>query len=1731
MTAPHAPARRMAVTLAALLALALALPLAVAAPARAQAPGTGFDIRLEPENPDAVHARGAASTVIASGQVPPGQLQDARIVGLDDRGTRVEQVVSSRDPQNENYVAVQGTELSGRITLNACFGADPNRVCPTPNTGVRSIQLQVTVDGATGSGPAGGLPNDYTRPAILRFDLVATDQIVAVFTEPVRFPPSAVLQIDRAEDWTVGGGAYRVQRVENACAPPGSTGRATNVLCDRRRLFTSTIPEDLEPTVRYVPGGAIGEQPSYIDAAANVIDVTDVDGSTGNGTTAADRVIPARPEVEAVAGRTPSAGRVAWRDRSPVLSLSNLTVGHRLHVVRDGGSSPILGPVDVTATSQDVALPDLGSDRDGIRLAVVAVDPAGNCSQPDGGIAACADTAEGSPPRRDGADNPVLYDLDTQRPRAVAATLVDSRTVDVTFSEPVTPAGSAGTFTAGDARPTAVEGQGATRRLTFGQPVVAAALAWRPEPNGYVDRVQLGLEAFERPITPLPIPPAPVVEVPAARVVTNADAIPVAGRLASTPATPTVVELYEDAQATRRVGQDLPVEGGRWSGELPLPAGDDLVTTFRRYARSRDAQTGVRSPMPPAETVEITVDRRPPALRITSPQVDDGPLAEDPEPVGRGQEIEVTWTATDDFPRSFELVLLDADGAASPCDAPVFTAERDTWSGTCRVPEDAPAGDATIRLVASDQAGNRAEDAVAGLPIDPLILGAVGALVDNAPGDVRIELDFGRPLSGSTSALDWRTNDGRGDTPSDRAPGRAALSEDREVVVLDAFLTPFPGPAQGHPNARPAYTYQPGLGGPLTGPDGERLATTGRVRDVTPPLLEGVAADYGTVNGERQRPLAGCEAPGADCPDGPVLVVRGRTDRAFDYGAATPDRNSIRVHAGTVDFADERQADRATPVADAVVAEDGTWTAVVPLAPNAVQSFTIRAVDIHGSQDQPPTTAVFQVVEDSLGPVVTRLTASLDVRGEDPEDDVITISGALDEPASAVLLEHRLGDGAWQPIDEVAPGGQDAFVFRWDDLPFDPAQLDAAGLEIRATATDLIGNVGLPRTTGLSALPRLLSAEVVDEDTLRVRTSEPVTTEQAGAAGFSVVGGPGVASATAEGPVLELELADPLTAEARLVRYGGQGGWTTADGRPLQAGEVPLTLPSTTLLPVTDLVAGPSGTGAVLSFVDERNDPAVVTGYEVARDGVVVRVLDPDERVLQDPDLPPGTYTYAVSVLGPLGTRSAAVTATAVLGPPPDGVPAPDQAGGGSGAPDGAPIAESCPFPPQPNITPAGGTVLSCDGRVAALVPAGVVDVPAYGAILRRSRVDVGAFTPTTDLYQLVAVADADGFPVVDAVDGYVELSFRDLRDELLAQVPERVTALRVADREGARVVDETASRVGAESVATHLVTLGTLGVAEADGATVRVWGPDPALPPDRFSTAAGLSQTRFRVADAAVIARADDYPDALAAAPLAAQVGGPVLLSRTTDVPTATLYELARLGTSTAYLVGGEVALSQAVEAQLAQTGLQVVRVAGDTRFDTAAEVARRVGSADGGAFVATGQGFADALAASAPAAAAGRPILLATTDGLPAASRVALDDVGITAVDVVGGEVAIGADVSQGLDDEGFSVRRSGGTTRYGTAVALANALVGDGVLQLRQLVVASGEGDGVTSPDALAAGPVGGLLRGPLLLTPRDGLAPEAAELLAGATGLRGAYLAGGEVALTPRARAEVDAAAGD
>ena len=290
-----------------------------------------------------------------------------------------------------------------------------------------------------------------------------------------------------------------------------------------------------------------------------------------------------------------------------------------------------------------------------------------------------------------------------------------------------------------------------------------------------------------------------------------------------------------------------------------------------------------------------------------------------------------------------------------------------------------------------------------------------------------------------------------------------------------------------------------------------------------------------------------------------------------------------------------------------------------------------------------------------------------------------------------------------------------------------------------------------------------------------------------------------------------------------------------------------------------------------------------------------------------------------------------------------------------------------------------------------------------------------------------------------------------------------------------------------------------------------------------RYETAVKLSERGWpkgaSETSTVVLATGTNYPDALAAAPLSGSLDAPLLLLPRTGPDATVAAELRRLfagrTAATIVIVGGEGAVSADAEEAavdilkgIGVAEVEVERLAGDNRYDTASRIALRVGVAEQGpmprtALIVSGENYPDALAVGPLAAAAGAPILPVLPSTLPADVEAALAKLGIEHCVIVGGTSAVGPAVEAKLEAEGYRVAgisdntmnldsRLAGSSRYETAL-LAGRLASEFAdFGTGQLFLATG----TNWPDALALAPVAGKERTVLSLVAGDEIGNSAA-----------------------------------
>lgn len=264
-------------------------------------------------------------------------------------------------------------------------------------------------------------------------------------------------------------------------------------------------------------------------------------------------------------------------------------------------------------------------------------------------------------------------------------------------------------------------------------------------------------------------------------------------------------------------------------------------------------------------------------------------------------------------------------------------------------------------------------------------------------------------------------------------------------------------------------------------------------------------------------------------------------------------------------------------------------------------------------------------------------------------------------------------------------------------------------------------------------------------------------------------------------------------------------------------------------------------------------------------------------------------------------------------------------------------------------------------------------------------------------------------------------------------------------------------------------------------GATIPALGAiDRHSGADRYATAVEISRTGWEDgADVVVLARGDLFADALAGVPLAYANGAPILLTKPNQLPANIKDEIVRLGAKKVFILGGTAAISQSVEDELTEMGLEVVRIKGADRYGTAAAIAAIV-APDGAAtvFLAFGGNFPDALAAASYAALSGSPILLTLTNEIPDETLAALEALDPDEVIVVGGTAAIG----EGVTGQLGHFLRIFGADRYETALALAQRYASEqDFMFIASGTDASGGADALTGAALAAARGTGVLLVG--------------------------------------------------
>lgn len=137
---------------------------------------------------------------------------------------------------------------------------------------------------------------------------------------------------------------------------------------------------------------------------------------------------------------------------------------------------------------------------------------------------------------------------------------------------------------------------------------------------------------------------------------------------------------------------------------------------------------------------------------------------------------------------------------------------------------------------------------------------------------------------------------------------------------------------------------------------------------------------------------------------------------------------------------------------------------------------------------------------------------------------------------------------------------------------------------------------------------------------------------------------------------------------------------------------------------------------------------------------------------------------------------------------------------------------------------------------------------------------------------------------------------------------------------------------------------------------------------------------------DTVVIAPQGDFPDTLAIAPFSAINTMPILFSDKDNLRADTMAAIQKWNIKNVVIVGGTGVISNDIDNKLKSIGINVTRLAGQDRYDTALEIIKHYAPSEGykDISIATGEAYPDALTGASLAARNNMPLVLVNKDNV---------------------------------------------------------------------------------------------------------------------------------------------------
>lgn len=181
----------------------------------------------------------------------------------------------------------------------------------------------------------------------------------------------------------------------------------------------------------------------------------------------------------------------------------------------------------------------------------------------------------------------------------------------------------------------------------------------------------------------------------------------------------------------------------------------------------------------------------------------------------------------------------------------------------------------------------------------------------------------------------------------------------------------------------------------------------------------------------------------------------------------------------------------------------------------------------------------------------------------------------------------------------------------------------------------------------------------------------------------------------------------------------------------------------------------------------------------------------------------------------------------------------------------------------------------------------------------------------------------------------------------------------------------------------------------------------------DRYATNAEIIK-EFKDADTCIIASGENFADSLSIGAYATKNGYPIVLVQKNKINDVTKQALKNTKIKKCYIVGGENSVSKSLEKELPQV---IERIAGNDRYETSLKIADKFYKDAEGAYLASGEVFADSLAINPIAAKFDVPLILTPKDKLPQKTLEYLEKSKIIQVAIIGGEKTVSKQIQQEL------------------------------------------------------------------------------------------------------------------